>query len=242
VVAVWVGNFDGRGDPVFVGRTAAGPLLFELLEQLGRDRKEVYERPRPEADLNLERVAMCRETGDLPGRYCPGTAPAWFIPGVSPIRVSTVHRAIPIDNVSGKRACYHDPRTSHQEVYEFWPSDLLRIFRQAGVARRTPPPFLQTCSLEQQRSKGIAPRIISPSPFIDYTRKLNRKEPDLIPFEAVADADVKTLYWFVDNRLVGRTKASHVLLWPAETGQFTVSVMDDHGQADKLSLRVVTVQ
>jgi penicillin-binding protein 1C len=185
---------------------------------------------------------MCSETGDLPGRHCPHTSPAWFIPGVSPIRVSTVHRAIPIDNASGRRACYYDPQNTHLEVFEFWSSDLLRIFRQAGVERRTPPPYLEGCTLEQQSSDGSAPRILSPSAFLDYTLKLTQKEPDRIPFEAVADADVETLYWFVDNRLVGQSKASQALLWPAEAGHFTVSVLDDHGRANRLELRVVTVQ
>ncbi|MEJ2590780.1 MAG: penicillin-binding protein 1C [Candidatus Thiodiazotropha sp.] len=242
VLAVWVGNFDGAGNPAFVGRTAAGPLLFDLLSIIDRTRGGLGESDLAPAGLNLKQVGMCASTGDLPGRYCPHTTPGWFIPGVSPIRVSTVHRAIPIDNASGKRACYHDPQRNHYEVYEFWPSDLARIFRQAGIARRLPPPFLHECSLEQQASDGSPPRIDSPSPIITYTLRADRLARERIPFEAVSDADVKRLYWMVDDRLVGEAEAGSVYLWPAAAGDFTVSVLDDHGRAGETRIRVRLVE
>jgi penicillin-binding protein 1C len=241
VVAVWVGHFNGRGNPAFVGRTAAGPLLFDLLNQLKTHKKKSDRRPLPPPELNLKQVDMCLETGDLPGRYCPHTTPGWFIPGVSPIRVSTVHRAIPIDMATGKRACYFDPRNSRMEVFEFWPSDLARIFQRAGVVRRSPPAYLASCALEQQASRGIAPRIITPSPTVHYTARYGQKQPDPIPFEAVTDADVETLYWFVDNRLVGVSRANDAFIWQAESGRHNVLVIDDHGRTDKVTLKVHAV-
>jgi penicillin-binding protein 1C len=236
VLAVWVGNFDGSGNPALVGRTAAGPLLFELIEALGLDEGEGNNRA-PEG-LNVARVAMCADTGDLPGRYCPSTTEEWFIPGVSPIKVSTVHRAIPIDRASGRRACFHDPASSRLEVYEFWPSDLQQLFRQAGVVRRLPPPFLRDCSLEQQATTGTAPHITAPSEVITYTLRADRLGKERIPFEAVADGDVRTLYWLVDNRLAGQSRAGELFLWPAQAGDFNVSVIDDHGRAAGVRMAV----
>jgi penicillin-binding protein 1C len=242
VLAVWVGNFDGKGNPAFVGRSAAGPLLFDLFAAIAKQGEGLGKPSATRQGLNIERIEMCAETGDLPGRYCPHTVPGWFIPGVSPIKVSTVHRAIPIDNASGKRACYYDPKTSHFEIYEFWPSDLLRIFRQAGIARRQPPPFLHDCSLDQQSGNGSAPRIASPGHNITYTLRADRLARERIPFEAVSDADVRRLYWLVDNRLVGEADAGKVFLWPAKAGDFTVSVLDDHGRAGQTQMRVRLVE
>ncbi len=241
VLAVWVGNFDGQGNPAFVGRSAAGPLLFDLFSAIGKTRGGLGKAALSPRGLNLEQVDMCAETGDLPGRYCPRTTPSWFIPGVSPIKVSTVHRAIPIDNATGRRACYLDPQKSHLEIYEFWPSDLLQIFRQAGVLRRPPPDYSADCSLDQQGSGGTPPRISSPSPLITYTLRADRLADERIPFEAVSDMDVKTLYWLVDNRLVGQAAAGKPYFWPAKAGDFTVSVLDDQGRAQevKVSVRLV---
>lgn len=238
VLAVWVGNFDGEGNPAIVGRTAAGPLLFDLLSTIDKVRGGLGDATLSPRGLNVKQIAMCSDTGDLPGRHCPRTKPGWFIPGVSPIKVSTVYRAIPIDLATGKRACFPDPEHTQMEVYEFWPSDLLAIFRQAGIARRLPPPYLEQCSLDQQSSSGVAPRITSPSKVITYTLRADRLEKERIPFEAVSDADVKTLYWFVDNRLVGQARAGQVFFWPAAAGDFTVSVLDDHGRANEINIKV----
>ncbi len=236
VLAVWVGNFDGSGNTALVGRTAAGPLLFELIESLGLQPAGGKEWV-PEG-LNVSRVEMCADTGDLPGRHCPRTTPEWFIPGVSPIKVSTVHRAIPIDVGSGKRACFHDPSTSRLELYEFWPSDLQQIFREAGIPRRLPPPYARDCSLEQQAAGGVAPRISSPSEVITYTLRADRLARERIPFEAVADADVRRLYWFVDKRLAGESRVGELFMWPAAAGDFAVSVIDDHGRAAETAMHV----
>jgi membrane carboxypeptidase/penicillin-binding protein PbpC len=32
VLATWIGNFSGEGNNAFIGRTAAGPLLFRLFD------------------------------------------------------------------------------------------------------------------------------------------------------------------------------------------------------------------
>jgi penicillin-binding protein 1C len=31
------------------------------------------------------------------------------------------------------------PETTRFEVFEFWPSDMLKLFHEAGMPRRTPP-------------------------------------------------------------------------------------------------------
>lgn len=242
VLAVWVGNFDGAGNTAFVGRSAAGPLLFDLFSAIDKTRGGLGEVNTSPSGLNVKRIAMCADTGDLPGRHCPRTTPGWFIPGVSPIRVSTIHRAIPIDNATGKRACHYDAKKSRFEIYEFWPSDLQQIFRQAGIVRRLPPEYLAACSLEQQGSGGTPPRIASPSQLITYTLRADRLERERIPFEAVSDADVKRVYWLVDNRLVGQTEAGKPFFWPAAAGDFTVSVLDDHGRASEMKMRVRLVE
>ena len=105
VLAVWIGNFDGAGNPEFVGRTAAAPLFFAVADALPRRATGEFRVARPAVDLNLKKVDVCAATGDLPGRHCPRVVRSWFIPGVSPIRVSTVHRAVRIDNRTGLRAC-----------------------------------------------------------------------------------------------------------------------------------------
>jgi penicillin-binding protein 1C len=41
-------------------------------------------------------VEICVASGDLPDQWCPQKGRTWFIPGKSPIRVSSVHRPLEI--------------------------------------------------------------------------------------------------------------------------------------------------
>jgi len=103
VLAVWVGNFDGRSNPSFVGRAAAAPLFFRLVDSL---RTVFPARPSGEretrADLNVKRVPICPDSGCLRGDRCPQVVQGWFIPGVSPIAVCGMHREQPLPAGAGR--------------------------------------------------------------------------------------------------------------------------------------------
>lgn len=238
VIAVWVGNFDGTGNPALVGRSAAGPLLFNIIESLSRQ-PGAWPTPAFSRDgLNLHQESMCAIGGDLPGRYCPRTVPGWFIPGVSPLRVEQIHRAIPIDSASGLRACSHRPPDTELQVFEFWPSDLRRIFAQAGILRPAHPAFVAGCDLEQQAASGQAPQIRSPSAQVIYTLRQGQGELSGIPLQASSEGDVRRLYWFLDSRLLGQVPAGETLFWPGEAGRHEVRVVDDHGRAASVAITV----
>ncbi|MEZ4484684.1 MAG: hypothetical protein R2864_08815 [Syntrophotaleaceae bacterium] len=227
--------------PLPAGRPP-GPLLFDIFHSLSRGKPwQATGRLKPGL-LNLAKVAMCADSGDLPGRYCPRTAESWFIPGISPIKVSTVHRAVPVDRQTGLRACRPQPGRTELRVFEYWPSDLQRIFRQAGLALKTPPPFEADCDLDTQSGSGAPPQIQSPTAHIEYRLRSENLDTERIPFSAVADGDVQQLFWFVDDRYVGSSRAAETFVWSPASGDFTVRVVDDHGRADRRALRVGMVR
>ena len=232
VLAVWLGNFDGSANPNLVGRTAAGPLLFDLLSLLPPDPMTEQQLFSPAATLNLKQVALCSRSGDLPNKYCPQTRPGWFIPGVSPIKVSDVHRAVPITLATGLRACSHNPPQTVLKVYEFWPSDVQQAMQAAGIVL-TPVPSLPTpCALHAQSQR---PLIRSPQPGLQYQLAPGNRT---LPLQATLDGAVQTAYWFVDNRFIGAVRAGETLFWQAETGQFQLKVVDDLGNATDVQTSV----
>jgi len=242
VVVVWIGNFDGAGNPAFVGVEAAAPLFFHIADAL-RARDPNLAEPAHAPPKHLKRVQVCLASGDLPNAWCPQRGNTWFIPGKSPIRVSSVHRAITVNNATGKPTCPpFDPITTHSEVYEYWPSDLAKVFRQAGIPRRAPPE-LPDCANDSSADEGQAPQIVSPLRGEIYTRRISREGDERIAFNATVDAGVQNLYWFVDDGFVGSTNAREPLLWqPSGAGQFTLRAVDDHGRSDSRALRVDIVQ
>lgn len=245
VLAVWIGNFDSSSNHAFIGREIAAPLFFEILNSLTSQFNDLELARSYPAKLQLTKVAVCKASGLLPTRYCRDTELTWFIPGKSPITTDNVFREVAIDKNSGRRTCHFDNNTRF-EVYEFWSSDFLKIFKRAGIERRTPPPYDDSCNNSDttqstQSGIGMAPQITSPQAEVSYTLRLDTKENSIIPLTATVDADVANLYWFVDQSYLGKTNRDQPLLWNAKLGKFTIRVIDDRGRSDARDLEVRTV-
>ena len=174
VLVVWIGNFDGSGNPAFVGVKAAAPLFFQIVDSLRSQQLDPPEPPRV-PPRNLSRVEVCAASGDLPNEYCPERVSTWFLPGKSPIRPSTLHRAVFIDSRTNQAVCAPNEYT-RREIHEFWPSDMLRLFREAGMPRREPP-RAPDCSGTTLANETDAPQIVSPLRGVTYSVRLSKPTP-----------------------------------------------------------------
>ncbi len=211
IVSVWLGNFNGTGNPVFVGRELAGELLFELVEGLSLNSTTpqwMLHRP-----SSVAQVDVCATSGELPEPYCPHTRKALFLSGVSPRKRCSVHRMV-----------YKDG-TSH--VVEVWPSDVLKLFADAGIPRR---------DVEGQASaQGKMPLITSPQQTLTY---LLSPMNDAIPLSAVIDGDSQYAFWFVDALPIARVPRGETYYWQPAPGQYTITVTDEHGRSQSVLVRV----
>ncbi len=236
VLVVWIGNFGGEGNPAFIGIEAAAPLFFDIVDAVRAQRPRMKDAFALKLHgLNVARVKVCAVSGKIPGPHCPRAISTWFIPGVSPIAVCDIHREVLVDGRSGLRACREGPQAV-SKVFEFWPTDLLKIFRQAGMPRRLPPGWEPSCGIVAE-ARGRPPQITSPLQGIEYNVRSSGAN-DAIPLSAVADADALKLYWFVDGKLVGQAADGRPLFWPAAPGRYTVRVVDDQGRSDSRDLLV----
>lgn len=231
-IGVWVGNFDGSPNAAFVGREAAGPLFFAIADGLRASVRGALVLRSPPA--GLRRVEVCALSGALPGPSCHHRKQTWFIPGRSPIARCEIHREVWVDAKTGLRACSESG--ARREVFEFWPSDLQKLFRTAGIARRSPPPYGPECG--RASAPGLPPRISSPQPKLRY--ELSGDGRGEVPFSAVSDADSARLWWFVDDALVGVSASGEPLFWNARPGRFVVRAVDDQGRVGEQVLHVAT--
>jgi penicillin-binding protein 1C len=235
VLGVWVGNFDGKPCNAFIGRTAAAPLAFQIIDSLRSAWTEAAQPHLPPAGANLKQVEFCAVSGDLPGEHCHDRVVGWFIPGVSPIKTCDVHRQVLIDAATGLRVPLDDgTRQLRRDIYEFWPSEFLSIFARAGVQRRTPPPFLLGADPELSARSGNPPRIVTPF----SGGKGEVMQSTAVPLRAQTDADAHELYWFANNAFVGKCKATDMLAWNSSRGQYELTVLDDQGRSSSCSVTV----
>ena len=225
VLVVWVGNFDGSGNPAFVGVKAAAPLFFGIVDSL---RSQQLDPPAPPrlAPRGLSRVEVCAASGDLPNEYCPERVSTWFLPGKSPIRQSTLHRAVLIDTRSGQAVCAANEFT-RREIHEFWPSDMLRLFRSAGMPRREPP-RAPDCDGMTMAGEADAPQIVSPLRGVAYTVRLSKPAPLALRAEGTRHSDV---FWFANQGFVARASAGEAVAWnPAQPGRYVLRAVRRDGR------------
>ena len=131
VLVVWLGNFDNAGNTAFVGIQAAAPLFFTIVDSLRTQHllKGLDNDPATPPS-NVREIDVCAASGDLPNEDCPALAKTWFIPTKSPIKTSTLHRAVYFDQTTGEVVC-KSHENSRKEVYEFWSSEMFNLFQEA---------------------------------------------------------------------------------------------------------------
>jgi penicillin-binding protein 1C len=234
VLVVWIGDFRGQGNPAFIGVDAAAPLFFRIADALNLARPDEAV-PSQTPPPGVSRVAVCAESGELPNVDCPRTIDTWYIPGKSPIHVSQLHRAVALDPITARPVCPPYPAGTRVEVFELWSSDMLRLFRQAGMPRRRPP-VLPACASGDTLEP---PRISSPLRNVTYAVKGNARQED-ITLDASTAADVRHVFWFDGNALVGRRAvADGPVPWrPVTAGMHLIRVVDDHGRSAERDVEV----
>lgn len=248
VLIVWVGNFDGAVNPQFVGRTAAAPLLFSMIDAL-----RARELPPKETcftrtpDLNIRQVDLCAVSGMVASPHCPHVVKGWFIPGKSPIAACDVHRRIWVENSTGLRLWGEpaDSTTAHAEVCEFWPSDLAKLFQAAGVPRVAPPGFVEQAhagSITSGTDATKGPRIVSPKQGLTYHVRVGTETDEVMNLEATAESSRGQLHWFIDAAYLGVSEPSAALLWKMQPGRHVIRAVDDLGRADSRQVTVTAVE
>jgi penicillin-binding protein 1C len=241
VLTIWIGDFDGGGNPAFVGVDAAAPLFFRIADALNLARPdEVVPPPTPPAGVS--KVAVCVESGDLPNRFCPHMVDTWYIPGKSPIRVSQLHRAIAINAATGRPECPPYSAGTRFEVYESWSSDMLKLFRQAGMPRRTAP-TVPDCATDES---GDPPVITSPIRNVSYTLRESGRASgpgDSIALDAAVAGDVGRVFWFDGSALISvRDVTDGALAWRPTPGVHLIRVVDDRGRSAERDVEVRIAQ
>ncbi len=224
-VAVWVGNFSGEGNPAFLGRETAGPLLFSICREL---KPLVEETLPPGLPEGIRLVEVCSVSGAIPTEYCAGTEPALFIPGVSPIAPCRVHRPVFLRKDTGLRTRRAGEDTI-RVVREVWPSDLLILFQQAGIPRPVPPEYEEAYGTEGADSFTQPPRILSPVANAQYILRPQNDRYGRIPLIGSADGDARELFWFAGGQFLGKSGPGEDLYWEPGPGEYDLILLDDRG-------------
>lgn len=248
VLVVWVGNFDGASNPAFIGVSAAAPLFFNIVDGLRNEGVIANDAPRLPPP-KLTRVEVCAGSGDLPNAACSQRVSTWYVPGKSPIRISQLHQRVLVDRRNKAVVCVESAYTEWQ-VIEQWPTDMQRLFREAGMPRRAPPPMpncagkIPNISNIAAQTPTTAPQIVSPLRAVTYTMRLSKPAAISLRAEGAGSGYQQggKQFWFSNEAFIGEVKTGEALAWqPPKAGRYLLRVVDESGLADSRELNVEIV-
>ena len=110
--------------------------------------------------------------------------------------------------------------------YNFWPSDIIKAYSDAGVYIKRPPEFGENCE-EISSHYGNPPQIVAP---LDETTFWLHSEDEKIAAKANADADADMIYWFVNNRLVTSSRPEKTVEIRPNIGTNEIKAVDNLGR------------
>ena len=68
----------------------------------------------------------------------------------------------------------------------------------------------------------------------------DRLASEVVPLTATVGAEVRTIYWFIDDAFVGESFPGNAFAWkPGHGGKYLVRAIDDQGRADVREIRLV---
>ena len=111
---------------------------------------------------------------------------------------------------------------------------MLAAFKSAGVNLKLPPAFKESCTAIEDFKQGFAPQILSP--IDNSTFLIKHPNKDKIPLKASLDAETDTVYWFVNNKFSGSSKAEETFTIAPVYGKNQIKAVDNMGRQSTISV------
>ncbi|MFY9589772.1 penicillin-binding protein 1C [Rickettsia endosymbiont of Halotydeus destructor] len=230
-LAVWIGDFKGQVRGTFTGVETAAPLFFNIINTVINKDKEQDLIKGKITGLEITKIPVCADTGDIYNGMCPIKTDTLFIKGKSPIKPSGIYRKILIDRTNGMPACNFIEGQTEYRIVNFWPTDLLSVYKNAGIHLLPKPLAGNYCGnlVNQNYQK---PKITSPIKNSVYSIK----NGDRIIFAATVDPSVSDIFWFVNDELIATVKPNDPLSWQPKAGEAIIRVIDNAGESDTVKI------
>ena len=229
---VWMGNLDNSPAVGLVGASAAGPVLFDLLEAAEpRGARPPAELPPPE----LRQVEVCALSGQIATDACPAKKWAWARSDRVPTGRCPYHVKVDVEDETGLalNASCRAGRSYTPTSFVVWPADVRRWMRTERAAVAEVPSPAPGCQVNAKE----APRLVHPPAGQGIVLLPGLPaEKQQVPLQA--DGSGERLSWFVDGEFVGAHPTYERVWWTPTRGEHEVMVVDESGLSARRALRV----
>jgi len=227
VVGVWAGNADGEGRPGIVGVKAAAPVLFDVFNILS-DAQNWFVMPK----TDMIKAEICKQSGHLASVVCDDVEEI-FIPATgNRTDVCPYHKLIHLDK-SEKFRVNGNCESIDNIVTKSWfilPPSVEYYYKKRNASYKYLPPFRNDCKENSDKQEKDMELIY---PFhnskiyvpIEISGKLGKTV-----FEAAHRDKNITIFWYVDDKLIGKTSGIHQLELSPIEGEHILTLVDENGE------------
>ena len=233
-IGVWVGNFDGKAVPELIGAEVAAPILFSLFNAIA-DPAENKWFVQP---LGVSRRQVCAVSGMPRSDYCSSAKEELYLPGISPHQPCTIHQQILVDKKTGTRLCSHCRKGKKYDeiIVEKWPAEIATWMERNGYSLDYIPEHYPACP---KILAGKEPIILSPTADTEYKiRPAVDIKYQKILLDATVSNDTKTIYWFLDGKLIFSGQPTQKAFFTPASGKHRVICSDDQGRSAEVEFSI----
>lgn len=233
-VGVWVGNAGGDGRAGLMGVSVAAPIMFDIFAQLpasGWFRK-------PTADMQV--VEVCPESGMKRGKACPSAVLRHIPRGINKTMPCGFHRMLHLDPTGKFQVTDKCVSVSEMTIRPWFvlPPAQEQFYRISHLDYKPMPPFMEGC--EPELTDGSSMSLIYPFASSKmYLPRKNGGERSLLVLKAAHRNPSATIYWYLDETLVGQTITNHTVAINAEPGRHLLTLTDDRGESLKRYIEIL---
>ena len=230
-VGVWVGNFSGDGVPELTGADMATPLLFEIFNSLDYNSSNKWFKQPDDLDFRL----VCSESGKVPDDFCTSQVIDYFIPKVSSAQKCKHMKNVYVsadESFSYCTSCL--PHDGYKiKTCQNLDADLITYYETEHIAYDKIPPHNKNCS---RVFKSKPPVITSPTNGKEYV--IEKGQDQQLMLSCNADNEVKTIYWYINDRFYKSCSSTEKIFFIPETGALKISCSDDKGRNVDIAIKV----
>ena len=233
IVGVWAGNADGEGRNGLTGTKVAAPIMFNIFNIL-----DCNNRFYPAYDEMVE-VVVCKQSGNLASQHCNDVDTIMVTLKGAESKACTYHRMIFTNAKKEYRLSQRCSSVSNMvPVSWFVLPPVQELYYWAKHPGYIPlPPYGDDCEPEtgSNEIEFIYPNYNS-SIYVATDEKQEQRD---IVFEVSHHYPKSTIYWHLDNKLIGITNNIHQLSHIPEKGNHTLTVVDENGNSNSVAFEVV---
>ena len=234
VVGVWVGNADGEGRPGLTGINTAGPILFDVFDQLPTSRWF----PVPGSDLT--QTTVCRESGYRNNKFCPVVDTIDSHKNGRLTDICPYHQLVHLD-ATKKFRVNSQCEDVHKITSHPWlvlPPVQAYYYRSKSASYRSLPPFRHDCQDIATTRKSM--QIIYPGnkARLFIPRELDGN-PGSVVFEVAHQKSNTEIFWHLNEKFIANTLRIHQLALHPTPGVHKLTLVDQYGEVLEHKFEVI---